>query len=220
LYCICIVFYYFVSTPFLIIILLTFRLILREFRREILIQRELQHPNIVQLYGISMESPIAMILELVPHGNLFGNAAFHFFLTFILFWNLKLFPIDCPFFVSYVLVCLILLEHIQSHDVHISWTFIKRALIELAKGLEYMHSKKIGHFDMKSPNIMLDSLAPDSAKPIVKIADFGTSRKIKVQLTTFFLFVFVFQMNFVLIRYSPLDDDSRQIRRKSTLART
>lgn len=122
----------------------TKRLILREFRREILIQRELQHPNIVQLYGISMESPIAMILELVPHGNLF--------------------------------------EHIQNHDVHINWTFIKRALIELARGLEYMHSKKIGHFDMKSPNIMLDSLAPDSAKPIVKIADFGTSRKIKTMI--------------------------------------
>lgn len=73
-------------------------------------------------------------------------------------------------------------EHIQNHDVHINWTFIKRALIELARGLEYMHSKKIGHFDMKSPNIMLDSLAPDSAKPIVKIADFGTSRKIKVRM--------------------------------------
>lgn len=47
------------------------RHILREFRREILIQRELIHPNIIKLYCISMD-PIAMIMELADYGNLLG----------------------------------------------------------------------------------------------------------------------------------------------------
>jgi hypothetical protein len=44
---------------------------LRAFRKEILLHSQLKHINFVQLFAISL-SPLAMILEFVSNGTLFG----------------------------------------------------------------------------------------------------------------------------------------------------
>jgi serine/threonine protein kinase len=49
--------------------------------------------------------------------------------------------------------------------------------LDAAKGLEYLHSKKICHFDVKSGNLLLGYR---DRRPVCKVADFGLARE-KVQ---------------------------------------
>jgi len=58
--------------------------------------------------------------------------------------------------------------------VNFSWFLRIKIALDMACGLQYMHSKNILHRDMKSPNIMLASLIPTNPT-VAKIADFGTS---------------------------------------------
>lgn len=48
----------------------------------------------------------------------------------------------------------------------------------MAKGMQFLHGKRIAHLDLKSPNVMLASLDYAATGAIVKIADFGVSRVI------------------------------------------
>lgn len=52
------------------------------------------------------------------------------------------------------------------------------ALLQTAKGVNYLHSINIIHRDIKPENILI-SIAKPSGKPVMKIADFGLS-KVKV----------------------------------------
>jgi serine/threonine protein kinase len=148
--------------------------ILREFRKEILLQMQLSHPNFVQLHGICL-APLAMVLELVSHGNLLTLihnhtehmewrfikvCAWHFIAMFFLFF----FLFYCLFF-SLFLFCL------SSFSL-----IMQRVCTEMAKGMQFLHGKQIAHLDLKSPNVMLTTLDAAETGPLVKIADFGVSR--------------------------------------------
>ena len=54
--------------------------------------------------------------------------------------------------------------------------WIKRALLDIAGGLQYVHSLGLVHGNMKCNNILLQSGASDSHGFVCKIADIGCSR--------------------------------------------
>ncbi|KAJ0463232.1 putative protein kinase TKL-Pl-6 family [Helianthus annuus] len=52
----------------------------------------------------------------------------------------------------------------------------KRLIIamDVAFGMEYLHSKNIVHFDLKCDNLLVNM--KDSSRPICKVGDFGLSK--------------------------------------------
>ncbi|XP_062453732.1 death-associated protein kinase 2-like isoform X3 [Rhea pennata] len=50
-------------------------------------------------------------------------------------------------------------------------------LVQILRGVEYMHARRIAHFDLKPENIMLRE--KDVPKPQIKIIDFGLARKLE-----------------------------------------
>ncbi|XP_051214683.1 uncharacterized protein [Lolium perenne] len=59
-------------------------------------------------------------------------------------------------------------------DKYLDWR--KRILVAMdaAIGMEYLHSKDIVHFDLKSDNLLVN--VKDPSRPICKVADFGLSK--------------------------------------------
>ena len=51
-----------------------------------------------------------------------------------------------------------------------------RYMVDVAKGMEYLHSQGIIHRDLKPGNVLVSSLDPNS-EVLCKISDFGESRK-------------------------------------------
>ncbi|KAK9823953.1 hypothetical protein WJX72_006631 [[Myrmecia] bisecta] len=60
---------------------------------------------------------------------------------------------------------------------------IYRTLIDIAAGLDYLHSLGVVHGDLKDANILLKSTATDPRGFVCKIADFGLSRVLDVDAT-------------------------------------
>eukprot|EP01059_Diplonema_ambulator_P022194 TRINITY_DN3720_c0_g2_i1.p1 TRINITY_DN3720_c0_g2~~TRINITY_DN3720_c0_g2_i1.p1 ORF type:complete len:532 (+),score=211.70 TRINITY_DN3720_c0_g2_i1:46-1641(+) len=103
---------------------------LKKIREEIKIMKQLQHPNIIQIYGtMESESELMIVME-----HLEG----------------QIYPSTYP-------------------ATPIPLRKLKRYLVGIAQGLQFLHDKGIIHRDIKPDNILLDR------KDNVKLADFGVS---------------------------------------------
>eukprot|EP01018_Ginkgo_biloba_P002385 Gb_17557 [translate_table: standard] len=122
------------------------------FRQEAVIWHTLQHPNVTQFIGASVGSS-----ELVIHSN--GSAR-----TMQDQSN----------------ICCVVLEYLpggtlksflsKSGGKRLPLNDVINLALDLAKGLSYLHSKKIVHRDVKTENILLDK------NRTLKISDFGVAR--------------------------------------------
>jgi mitogen-activated protein kinase kinase kinase 9 len=74
-----------------------------------------------------------------------------------------------------------LAECVYNSSVSLSWGQRLKVLVDVAKGMEYLHAQKpcILHRDLKTGNILLTKPIIDaSMRPTAKVADFGLSRLI------------------------------------------
>lgn len=57
-----------------------------------------------------------------------------------------------------------------------------RIAYDIAAGMSFLHSSTppLVHRDLKSPNILIASIDAKGEKPVAKITDFGTSRKLSI----------------------------------------
>ncbi|XP_002963737.2 serine/threonine-protein kinase STY8 [Selaginella moellendorffii] len=108
--------------------------------RELRIWRKLDHPNIVKLIGASPG---------VADKNAFSNVC-------------------C--LVSEYMSTGSLREYLMSQHKRLSYKLVIQLGIDIARGLEYLHSRKIIHRDVKTKNILLDSALR------AKIGDFDSAR--------------------------------------------
>lgn len=91
-----------------------------------------------------------------------------------------------------ILYCLVVFEfceggnlfdllHNGDDDIELSLPQKLKILLDIAKGLTYLHASNIVHRDLKSLNLLLtERIEDEHDKPIIKIADFGMA-KIKQQ---------------------------------------
>ena len=71
-----------------------------------------------------------------------------------------------------------LYDLIHDESRELSWNYRWRCAMDMAKGMKYLHTTTwppIIHRDLKSPNVLIDSL-DEKAEVIAKVADFGLSQ--------------------------------------------
>jgi serine/threonine protein kinase len=71
------------------------------------------------------------------------------------------------------------LRELKREGVHLSMVSAVGMMLQIAEGMKYIHSKKMAHRDIKSPNILLNLINPDDVRSricAVKIADFGLTK--------------------------------------------
>ncbi len=131
------------------------------FRHEIDIMKDLEHENVIKFYGF-YETPyvLSIVMELCEGGELFD------------YMRLKFAPrgwvhFHCPCLLK--CCCLV-------HSTAYSEADASMWLRQVCKGLEYLHSRRIVHADIKPHNIMFKKKGPDSS---VKIIDFGLASVVK-----------------------------------------
>jgi serine/threonine protein kinase len=66
------------------------------------------------------------------------------------------------------------------HTVQVS---IVRSLLDIAAGMDYLHSTNVLHGDLKSANVLLKSTTTDPRGFLCKLADFGLSRVLDLDMT-------------------------------------
>lgn len=69
---------------------------------------------------------------------------------------------------------------------HMAWALqvgIVRSLLDIAAGMDYLHSIGVLHGDLKSANVLLKSTTTDPRGFLCKLADFGLSRVLDLDMT-------------------------------------
>lgn len=124
------------------------------FRQEVAVWQQLDHPNVTKFVGASMGTSNLR----VPLNNSsrdvqpsFPSRACCVVVEYISGGNLKQFLI-------------------RNRKKKLPFKVVIRLALDLARGLSYLHSKKIVHRDVKTENMLLDT------QRTVKIADFGVAR--------------------------------------------
>ena len=160
----------------------------------------LDHPNLVKMYGLTLRPSLGLIMEYLPESDLqhllerntkcrllrdvthedlsdivlvskgsecvvstLGRGDDKVYLEVAGGADIVAVPQDWVRF-----------TFVPTRDEMISWRFRVRIAIDIARGLEYLHSlvPPVIHRDLRSPNIFLLSL-DESAPVIAKVADFG-----------------------------------------------
>ena len=144
------------------------------FYKEVRLLNDLQHPNIVQLKGVSFQ-PLAMMLEYI-------------------YFDFKLFGHDD--LRAHSLADFLL--QIDEFNCEGLCELLNHAAKEVIDGLAYLHSKGVAHRDLKPANILTSNqhyctLSDDNeisrqfeSRPVAcKLTDFGESRSLLVQTQSF-----------------------------------
>lgn len=113
--------------------------------REITILKKLHHPNILKIIGMIHEEPkTASRQDLVTQRGAFYTIS--------------------PY------MSLDLVGLLQNPAISMTQPIIKCLLLQILKGIEYIHAQRYLHRDIKAANILLDP------QGVVKVADFGLAR--------------------------------------------
>ncbi|KAI7743252.1 hypothetical protein M8C21_030859 [Ambrosia artemisiifolia] len=124
------------------------------FRQEVAVWHKLDHPNVTKFVGASMgtsDLKIPLNNASNPGHNSLPSRA-------------------CCVVVEYLPGGTLKKYLIRNSRKKLSFKIVVQLALDLARGLSYLHSKKIVHRDVKTENMLLDS------NRTLKIADFGVAR--------------------------------------------
>ncbi|KAK6141358.1 hypothetical protein DH2020_024908 [Rehmannia glutinosa] len=124
------------------------------FRQEVVVWHKLDHPNVTKFVGASMGTSN---LKIPSQGILAGN-----------FNSLP--SRACCVVVEYIPGGTLKKFLIRNSRKKLAFKTVIQLALDLARGLSYLHSKKIVHRDVKTENMLLHS------DRTLKIADFGVAR--------------------------------------------
>lgn len=120
------------------------------FRQEVAVWQKLDHPNVTKFVGASMGTSDIKIPQHNNSSNLPARA--------------------CCVVVEFLPGGTLKQYLIKNWRKKLPYKVVIQLALDLARGLSYLHSKKIVHRDVKSENMLL------TAQRAVKIADFGVAR--------------------------------------------
>lgn len=123
-------------------------------KKEVCIQKFLQHPHILRYFGTRRQNDIEYIfLEYAAGGELFDRIGM---------WK------------QFLVIFRIVNEHFRIKDLKYSEPDVgmpvdsaRRFLNQLMNGVDYLHSRGVAHRDLKPENLLLDE------NDNLKISDFG-----------------------------------------------
>ncbi|KAK1426669.1 hypothetical protein QVD17_15346 [Tagetes erecta] len=124
------------------------------FRQEVAVWHKLDHPNVTKFVGASMGTSDLKI----PSNNASNSA------------QNSLPSRACCVVVEYLPGGTLKKYLIRNSRKKLSFKIVVQLALDLARGLSYLHSKKIVHRDVKTENMLLD------LNRTLKIADFGVAR--------------------------------------------
>ncbi|KAL6637489.1 hypothetical protein ACP70R_025061 [Stipagrostis hirtigluma subsp. patula] len=125
------------------------------FKQEVAVWHKLSHPNVTKFVGASMGTADLKI----PANNSNGGGR-----------NTNLPARACCVVVEYLAGGTLKQYLIKSSRRKLAYKVVVQLALDLARGLSYLHSRKIVHRDVKTENMLLDT------QRNLKIADFGVAR--------------------------------------------
>ncbi|CAN1270960.1 Serine/threonine-protein kinase STY13 [Linum perenne] len=121
------------------------------FRQEVAVWHKLDHPNVTKFVGASMGTSNLKIPNSNDGNNSIPSRACCVVVEYLPGGTLKKFLI-------------------RNRRKKLAFKVVIQLALDLSRGLNYLHSKKIVHRDVKTENMLLDS------QRTLKIADFGVAR--------------------------------------------
>ncbi|XP_022150280.1 serine/threonine-protein kinase HT1-like isoform X2 [Momordica charantia] len=124
------------------------------FRQEVAVWHKLDHPNVAKFFGASMGTSN---LKIPPKSSPSDN-------------NHSFPSRACCVVVEYLPGGTLKNFLIRNRKKKLAFKVVIQLVLDLCRGLSYLHSKKIVHRDIKTENVLLD------AQRTLKIVDFGVAR--------------------------------------------
>ncbi|WOK95631.1 serine/threonine-protein kinase HT1 [Canna indica] len=124
------------------------------FQQEVAVWHKLDHPNVTKFVGASMGTTDLKIPQNDPTGNIQASLPAR----------------ACCVVVEYLAGGTLKQYLIKNRRRKLPYKIVIQIALDLARGLSYLHSKKIVHRDVKTENMLLDP------SRTLKIADFGVAR--------------------------------------------